>query len=490
MQSYKDVLHILYIAAEADPLVRVGGLGDVAGALPHALRRVEQVNGKKIKIDIRLAIPYYGCISTTEYDVEKVADYTVDSTSGPLDAHVFLIHIQGLAVYLISGTPIKAADPVYSKDFESDAEKFIFFSKACLQLPHEIGWEIDILHANDWHTAVSLHELKKLQEKEKKDTPIRKILSIHNLPFMGTGSENALKHFKISPALNPNLPEWARTLPLTMGMDAADQILTVSPRYAEEIQTSMFGCDLQKYIQMRKSNLKGILNGLDTALWNPATDSHLRQTFTADSLPLRVHNKSNLQQEFDLEVNPDIPVLAYVGRMDRQKGVDLLLEVLRRISTENWQAVILGTGHKDLEEAAQLMQKDFPHKIRVVTRFDSALSHRIYAGSDILLMPSRYEPCGLAQLIAMRYGCIPVASATGGLVNTITPVTTNEDGTGFLFSIEKIDEFYRTLLFALSQFADTPAWQKIQTTAMKKNFSWDRSAQEYANVYSFCVNSQ
>lgn len=489
MLKFPPKLSVLFIAAEAEPFVRVGGLGDVSGALPHALRRICQANGHEAQIDIRLAIPYYGCISTTGVEVEKIADFSVQSTSGPEIAHVFMTHSQGLPVYLIGGDPIHRDSPVYSKDFESDAEKFVFFSLACTQLPAEIGWPIDILHANDWHTAIALHQIKQLHSKKSAYAGIQKILSIHNLPFMGTGSEKALKHYRVKPAVNPNLPVWARSLPLPMGMDAADEILTVSPRYAEEIQTPVFGCDLQEYIKTRKEHLRGIVNGLDTTVWNPQTDTLISQNYSFDSLDKRAENKTALQRELGLPVDSKIPLLTYVGRMDHQKGVDLLLDVLGKIKSVNWQAVILGTGHKDLEEAALLLQQKYPDRVKAITRFDTALSHRIYAGADALAMPSRYEPCGLSQLIAMRYGCIPIVSATGGLVDTVIPVDDKRDGTGFLFKANETSELRNMLRFAASIYADPSAWRKIQISAMKKDYSWDRSAQEYADLYFLCVEN-
>lgn len=476
-------LRVLFISAEAEPFVRVGGLGDVAGALPQALRRIKQANGHDARIDIRLAIPYYSCISTTGYTVEKIADFAVPSASGPVSVSAYLTHIQSLPVYLISGDPILPGAPVYGKDVKADAEKFMFFSMACLQLPEEIGWKIDILHANDWHTAAALHQLKNLQKNGKADPGIHRILSIHNLPFMGAGAEKALKHYNIPAAVNLHLPEWAKTLPLPMGMDAAEKILTVSPRYAEEIQTAEFGCDLQSFIHTRKNDVLGILNGLDTSVWNPQTDPFIKQTFNSTSLSLRSINKQSLQQELNLPCAADIPLLAYVGRMDRQKGVDLLLDALPEIATENWQVVILGTGNQNLEEAASTLEKNFPQRIRVIRRFDSALSHRIYAGADMLLMPSRYEPCGLAQMIAMVNGCLPIASATGGLVNSIEPPSPEKPGTGFLFNFHQPNALIKTLSGALGLYQQQETWSKMQVSAMDMDFSWTLSAQKYADLY-------
>jgi len=480
----RKAINVLYLAAEAEPFARVGGLGDVAGALPPALRAVPIDVDSHYGIDIRLAIPFYNSIRAADYPIEQVAEFDVSSRNGPVHATVYETRLANLPVYLVDGEPIRVVDTVYGKDFEADAEKFIFFSLACVQLAQEIGWQVDIIHANDWHTAAAIHLLKRIRKRDRFFANTKGVISIHNLPFMGTGAGKALKLYQLPPSRNPDMPAWGRSLPLPMGIDAADWILTVSPHYAEEMLTPGFGCDLQDYLKTKADHFSGILNGLDTDLWNPAADKCIKQRFTSESLPERQVNKADLQRELDLPQDEAIPLLAYVGRMENQKGLDLALDALPKLKSQSWQCVILGTGNKVIEADARQMQDAHPENVRVLIKFDIPLSHRVYAGADMLMMPSRYEPCGLAQMIAMRYGCIPVASATGGLVNTIINHTANARGTGFLFDLAVHNGLVKALDKALEVFKKKAAWLAIQKNAMAQDHSWKNSAIEYAAVYN------
>ena len=483
-----EPINILFLSAEAEPFARIGGLGDVAGALPHALRDLRSAGALPF-LDVRLVLPYYGSIKNAEFDVHPVVEFEVPTRKGVVTARVFETWHNDVPVYLIDGDPVIPANPVYSKDFESDAEKFVFFSLASLMLPKEIGWQVDIIHANDWHTAIAIHQLKRLRKKDPFYKCTRGVISIHNLPFMGTGAHKALSLYEIRASRNPEMPDWSRTLPLPMGIDAADWILTVSPHYAQEILTPGFGCDLQDYLKTKLDHLSGILNGLDTELWNPSTDPAIKHAFDVSTLPNRLKNKTALQQELGLPEDPGAPLFAYVGRMELQKGADLILHTLSQHIQENWQVVILGTGKKDLEEGAAQLQVDHPENVRTILKFDGPFSHRIYAGSDMLLMPSRYEPCGLSQMIAMRYGCIPIASATGGLVNSIINHTESEVGTGFLFDLELREGLKKTINWAARIFQNPQEWQEIQKKAMSQDHSWECSALEYAHLYKWLKES-
>ncbi len=483
----RDSIKVLFLTAEAEPFARVGGLGDVAGALPPALRAFDGFAGNRMKLDVRLAIPFYGSIKDADYPTVKIAEFDVPTKKGPVQAEIFETQMDGMPVYLVAGPPIHPADPIYSKDFKADSEKFIFFSLVCLQLPKEIGWQVDILHANDWHTAAAIHQLKRVRKHDPFYAHTKGVISIHNLPFMGTGSSKALSLYRITASRNPAMPPWSRTLPLPMGIDAADWILTVSPHYAQEILTPAFGCDLQDYLKTKLDHLTGILNGLDTERWDPATDKFIEQRFDASTLPSRQVNKTTLQKELNLPENSAAPLLAYVGRMEHQKGVDLILHALSRLKPDGWQCVILGTGNPEIEAGALQLQAAHPEHIQVMTKFDVPLSHRIYAGADMLLMPSRYEPCGLAQMIAMRYGCLPVASATGGLMDTIFNHTADEVGTGFLFDLELREGLTITIHKAFKSYQNQVKWQAIQKNAMAQDHSWKNSALEYAKLYKWLV---
>lgn len=478
--------HVLFIAAEADPFIKIGGLGDVSGSLPLALNR------QYPEIDIRLVIPYYDAIHQKQLQVKEVARFSIPSTTGDINTIVYETNLEDLPVYLIDGEPITINKPVYGTNFEMDAEKFIYFSLACLALPKYLHWSVDILHANDWHTAIAIHALA-LQEKIHPELrKIKKILTLHNLPFMGTGSENALKKFMIPAAKNPRMPVWARTLPLPMGINSADRIIAVSSTYAQEIMTPEFGCDLQNFIISKQKHLIGIVNGIDYKIWDPETDSNCQPKYSINTLEERIENKTRIQKEFSLPKNPSIPLFAFIGRMDRQKGIDLALSAFQKLDKNTkWQAIFLGTGDKTLESEVQALQEKFPDQFRAAIRFDSSLSHRLYAGADILLMPSRYEPCGLSQIIAMRYGCVPVARATGGLKDTIENyVPGNEHATGFLFDGHESEDLLIAINNAISTFSSPEIWKTIQINGMKKDFSWQISAEKYYNTYISLLSSK
>jgi starch synthase len=261
------------------------------------------------------------------------------------------------------------------------------------------------------------------------------VLTVHNLPFMGAGTGKALRSYGLPASRSEKLPQWARHFPLPLGMLVADRITAVSPTYAQEIMTPEFGCGLQDFIQKRADKVSGILNGLDMDAWNPEKDQNIPQPFGIDSLEQRQANKGALLKEFDLDPTGDDPLFILIGRMDAQKGVDLALESFRQLPDRPWKTILLGTGDPLLEAASRELERDFPDRFRAAIRFDAQLARRMYAGADILAMPSRYEPCGLAQMIAMRYGCIPVARATGGLKDTIVDAADEDSATAFSLTL-------------------------------------------------------
>lgn len=478
-----DNLHVLFIASEADPLVKAGGLGDVAGSLPVAIGNLNDQASTTRQVDIRLVIPFYNPIKEKNIKIERVASFYIETTEGPVEAVVFSTWLSGVLTYLISGEPITRSDETYGTDFKSDAEKFIFFSLACLKLPGVINWRCDILHANDWHTAVAIHELKSGGPLETHLQETGTVLTIHNLPFMGTGSEEALAKYFIKPSKNKNLPAWARELPLPMGMAVADQIVAVSPTYAKEIMTPEYGCDLQGFLNTRHAHISGILNGIDTNTWDPATDPVIVSNFDSKTLERRVKNKRAILKEFNFNYQENIPLLVLISRMDRQKGVDIAIEGLKLIKNLPWQAILLGTGDKKLEQACEELEAEMPNKVKAAILFDTSLSRQLYAGADILMMPSRYEPCGLSQMFAMRYGCLPVARATGGLIDTVVDPKLNLDATGFLFSREDPRSFAVALRRVFLTYAQKDSWIQMQRNAMAQDFSWKRSAEQYIRLY-------
>ncbi len=477
-------LRVLYMAAEADPFVKVGGLGDVAGSLPGALRRLPAAGQSHPDVDIRLILPLYPGIRDRFPAIEPLAQVAVSHASGPMIAEAFQLDLDGLIVYLIAGPPISDEGPVYSGDPIIDGNKFIFFSLASLELMRHLKWRPDILHANDWHTAPAVYWIHTNKRKDAFFSKTATILQVHNLPYLGQDTQDAMGAFGLVPARGSTLPHWAQHLPLPLGLLAADRILTVSPGYAEEMLTPEFGSGLDEYLRSQRSRIGGILNGIEPSDWDPATDQDLYEKYSAKDLTRRLENKHALQAELGLALDQNAFLLGMVTRMVHQKGVDMVLEAIPLLNGLNWHCVILGTGERPLEAASRRLQEQFPDRMRAEIRYDGALSRRIYAGSDALLIPSRYEPCGLTQMIAMRYGSVPIARATGGLRDTIPDYSVQKDSTGFLFDGDDGAAVAEAVRRAAQVFGDKRRWRALQRRGMKKDFSWDHSARRYQELYA------
>jgi starch synthase len=478
-----EKINVLFSAVEADPFVKVGGLGDVAYALPYALRNLHPEDINNHEIDIRLVIPCHSFSCDFQDTFTERTVFDVKTAMGDIPTTAYSTEINGLPIYIISSRLIPQDTSVYTSDDYVDGLKFLFFSQATLALVKHLNWQPDIFHVNDWHTAITPYLIDLQKSNGRSEGRMKSVLTIHNLPFLGTGTEEAINDLGIPFSSNSKLPVWARKLPLPIGLSASDKIVAVSPTYANEILTPEFGCGLDKYLSMRKNSLSGIVNGIDTQLWNPATDSEILARYSIHNLYERQNNKHVLQNELKLQLDPDIPLLAFIGRMSHQKGIDLIIDGLRLLKGVPWQAIILGTGEVKLEKQALQLESEFPDNVRTLIKYDSKFSRRIYAGADMLLMPSRYEPCGLAQMIAMRYGCIPIARATGGLKDTISDVSKSLNATGFLFEEESGQALADTILKAVETYKNKPGWHIMQTKAMQKDFSWHQSALKYTRLY-------
>jgi starch synthase len=418
------------------------------------------------------------------YNPEFLFEFEVSTKNGPIQAQAYQLEVNGVHTYLISGSPIGEDFSVYSLDATIDGSKYIFFSLAALEFIKKLDWQPDILHANDWLTATSVYALGFKRPLDPFFKDVRSVLTIHNLPFMGWGTEAAIDSFGLPPSSDPLLPWWVRKLPLPMGLQAADRIVAVSPTYAKEIMTPEYGRGLETFFQARQASIVGILNGIDQENWDPAKDANIPVNFDVTSLEKRGYNKMALANEFALDPDLKIPLLILIARMDQQKGVDLAVQGLAQATQSSWQAILLGTGNPQLEEACRQLERDHPDRIRAAIRFDVPLSRRMLAGADILLLPSRYEPCGLTQMMAMRYGCVPLARATGGLQDTIVDVTSSEEkGTGFLFYPATSVAFVETLQRAFDVFLDKALWKTIQKQGMRRDFSWENSAIQYVKLY-------
>jgi starch synthase len=479
----KAPLNVWFLTAEADPFAKVGGLGDVAGSLPPALRALESETDRRPLLDVRVVLPLHSSVDRARFNLRQVAELEVDRSGTPIAARAYRTEVAGVPFYLIEGEPIPRQGPVYDGSPEVDGPKFVFFSLAALALARSLNWAPQVVHANDWHTAPAVYWLALHGAQDPFYGNAATLLEVHNLPYLGVGTEAALSAYGLPPATYSALPYWAQHMALPLGLLAADHIVTVSPGYAAEILTPEFGSGLEGFLRGRQDTVSGIINGIDEDAWDPGTDASIRANYSPASLPFRAKNKTALQEEVGLPVRSDTLLLSMVTRMVHQKGVDLALEALGWLESDKWQAVILGTGDPELEEGARQLQARFPDQVRAEIRFDPAFSRRVYAGSDAMLIPSRYEPSGLTQMIAMRYGCVPIARATGGLRDTISDYHAGKDGTGFLFEEADPSRMYDTVLRALEVFQDKRRWQGLQRRGMRQDFSWARSAWKYYDLY-------
>ena len=470
-------INILFLAAEADPFVKVGGLADVAGSLPMALRNLPDKATGGMVLDVRLVLPLHQAIRAESATLRPVAEFPVYRRGGSIQARIFEMSFKGMPVYFVSGDPIQAASTVYSSDPAVDREKFAFFSLAALEMTRHIDWRPDILHGNDWHTSLALYALRS-RSADPLLGHLATVLTVHNLPYMGGDGTDVLSAYGLVPPNEPNLPKWALTQPLPLGLWSADAVVPVSPTYAREILTPNFGCGLETYLRSRSDSVTGILNGIDPTAWDPETDKALAECFSVELLSKRVANKTALQKRLGLKEDARAPLFAMIGRIDQQKGVDITLGALRQLMDRSWQFVILGVGDPGLEAQVKALQADYPDRVRAELRFDASLGRLIYGGADLFLMPSRYEPCGLAQMIAMRYGCVPLVRATGGLKDTV-----QEGKTGFLFNEADAGAMLETLQRALGVYVRPEKWNHFQRSGMQEDFSWPRSARQYAMIY-------
>jgi len=483
-------IKVLFAAAELTPMAKVGGLGDVIGALPKNLI--------KHGVDVRIVIPKYGIIKEKKYNLKKITSDTIVPFMGQEEKiniwQSYLPQSQ-VPVYFIENFKYLGQNGIY---FEKDAspggsssecQRFTFFARSLFETFTPINFWPDIIHCHDWHVGTLPFLKKYLAKKNKNLEKIKTLLTIHNLAYQGIYSfSEVLRCLEISekeayetgfiPFEKENINY------LRQAIIHADLINTVSPTYAQEILTPEYGNGLTEDLKKRKNDLYGILNGIDLERFNPEIDPEIVKKYSLKTLANKKINKRYLQEISGLEVNENIPLLGFVGRLAEQKGIDLILEALPELEKENCQLVFLGTGNPDLENSLKETAKKYKGKVSVTIAFDASLAQKIYAGSDIFLMPSRFEPCGLGQMIAMRYGTIPIVRATGGLVDTVQEFEKNKaKGTGFLFSSFLKSAFLSAVKKALSLYSEKKLWQIIMENAMKQDFSWDKSSKEYLKLY-------
>lgn len=484
MADSSKKMQIVFASAECAPFVKTGGLGDVAGSLPAALVRAGA--------EVIVMVPKYATIKD-EYKAQMEHFFDFYVSLGWRNEYCGLEKIEndGVTYMFIDNERYFARD--YPYGFFDDGERFAFFSKAITEsLQHlPAGFECDILHCNDWQTALAPVFLREFYQGLPLYDRVKTVFSIHNVAFQGQFSDTVMEDIlgvAHIPAAASQLRCDACSINYMLGaLRYADAITTVSPTYASEIQTPEFGEGLDGVLRERSHALQGILNGIDVAGFDPATDKRIAANYTVDDRAGKAVCKARLQEELGLEVRDDRPLMVMVTRLTRQKGMDLVMYALDRILAGGVQVAVLGTGDRDYEDGLRYFQGKYPGTMAARIEFDPALSQRMYAAADMFLMPSKFEPCGLSQIIAMRYGTLPIVRETGGLKDTVIPY--NEftgEGTGFSFSNFNGDEMGDAVFRAARLFWDNrDAWNQLVTQAMSQDFSWTRSADKYLDLYFF-----
>ena len=484
MADSSKKMQIVFASAECAPFVKTGGLGDVAGSLPAALVRAGA--------EVIVMVPKYATIKD-EYksQMEHFSDFYVSLGWRNEYCGLEKLEHDGVTYMFIDNERYFARD--YPYGFFDDGERFAFFSKAITEsLQHlPAGFECDILHCNDWQTALAPVFLREFYQGLPLYDRVKTVFSIHNVAFQGQFSDTVMEDIlgvAHIPAAASQLRCDACSINYMLGaLRYADAITTVSPTYANEIQTPEFGEGLDGVLRERSYALQGILNGIDVAGFDPATDKRIAANYTVEDRSGKAVCKAKLQEELGLEVRDDRPLMVMVTRLTRQKGLDLVMYALDRILSGGVQVAVLGTGDRDYEDGLRYFQDKYPGTMAARIEFDPALSQRMYAAADMFLMPSKFEPCGLSQIIAMRYGTLPIVRETGGLKDTVQPY--NEftgEGTGFSFSNFNGDEMGDAVFRAARLFWDNrDAWNQLVTQAMSQDFSWTRSADKYLDLYFF-----
>lgn len=478
-------MKVLFVSAEVDPFAKVGGLADVIGSLPAALRREG--------IDARVVMPNYNFINHEKYGLRPLLAFSLPRPTGTVLVEVFHTVRDGVPIYFVRGWPYFGQEAQVYDGMHYDGPRFIFFAQAVIalldHLREQVGFFPDVVHVNDWHTGLIPFLISQKRPYDPRWRALGAVVGIHNLAYQGDHVGGWLYEQGIpvrdtyeiqSRGLGDNL--------LALSIAYSDVITTVSPRYAIEIQYPYAGYGLDGLIRTRVPDLRGILNGIDVDLWNPATDKHLAVNFDANTLDQRVHNKRALQQESGLPVRDDVPLIGMVSRLVWQKGMDLAFPALRELLwTEDVQFVGLGAGEPEYDHALWRLGQDFPDKVKAYVGYNAAFAQHIYGGCDLFLMPSHYEPCGVGQMLAMRYGALPLVRETGGLADTVANYDDGaaDVGTGFTFQWETADAVLGTLRWATRTYRQRPeAWQRMQRRALERDFSWSASAREYVAAYA------
>lgn len=487
IKSHKRTnVHVLFVTSEAFPLMKTGGLADVSGALPKAIKNLPALNG-----DIKILLPAYRGILAKLTSVKPLVSIQALQQSCTLfsgylpDSNVEVIAIQNDALYDRAGGPYVDEDGI---DWPDNALRFGVLSRIASLLSKSgspLNWQPDLVHCNDWQTGLTPAYMKLVDY-----VAVKSVFSIHNMAYQGNFASDQLallelpaQHFHIN-----GFEYYGRLSFMKAGLFYADHLSTVSPTYAKEIQTEAYGFGLQGLLASRHHQLAGILNGIDTKVWNPSTDAYLINHYSAKNMTGKKAVKKDLQQQLGLTMDATAPLLGIVSRFAYQKGLDLLPSIIPQLIADGCQIAILGCGEKALEDTFTDLQKQFPHRISLTVGYNEPLSHCIMAGADMFIMPSRFEPCGLNQLYGLAYGTPPIVSATGGLadsvINTTPDSLKNGTATGFVLKNVTSASLLGAIQLAVDCWKDKKSWRKLQKKGMKTDVSWSSSANLYLDLYT------
>lgn len=475
-------MKVLYATSECWPFAKTGGLGDVAYALPKAL--------KKEGVDIRVILPKYSTMPN--YLKEKLKEVAVFNVNvGWRNQYCGLLEMEldDVKFYFIDNEYYfkREGELTYLYGYDDDAERYTFFSNAILKVMSIIDFYPDVLNLNDWHTGMVPLLMKEKYSHDQRYKDIKTIYTIHNLQYQGVFSRDVLGDVLDLPYKyleNGDVEYFGGVSFMKSGIVFSDMVTTVSPTYTNEIQTEFYGESLDGLLRHNSYKLRGILNGIDYDLNNPETDKDIFVNFDIKNIDKKVENKLKLQELLGLEVNPDVALIGIVSRLVSQKGLDLISYIMPELMRENLQIVVLGTGEHQYQSMFNYYDSHFPNKVSARITFDSALAQQIYASSDIFLMPSLFEPCGIGQMLAMRYGTIPVVRETGGLKDTVKPYNKyTGEGNGFTFANYNAHEMLYCIKEAVSVYKDKSTWNNLIFSAMKTDSSWKKSAKEYIKAY-------
>ena len=475
-------MKVLFAASEAHPFIKTGGLGDVMGALPQSLT--------ELGVEARVVIPKYKNIKDElKQNLQFIKWFTVPVGWRNQYCGVFQYKYKDVVYYFIDNEYYFNRDGLYG--YYDDGERFAFFNRAVLEFIKEIDWKPDIINCNDWQTGMVPVLLNLEYKNNEFYSNMKTVFSIHNLLFKGSFSPNVLPElfgYDYMPLTNGSVELNGSVSFLKGGINYSDQITTVSNTYAEEIKTQQYGEGLDGLLRCKSDFLKGIVNGIDYEEFDPEKDNLIFKNFTWDSISDKVENKLSLQKELGLPQRAETPMIGLISRLTHQKGCDLIVSIIDRLLQKDIQFVVLGTGDYWYEETFKNLQYRYPDKVSANIKFDNSLAHKIYAATDMFLMPSLFEPCGLGQLIALRYGSIPIVRETGGLKDTISPYNKYTGiGNGFGFKNFNSNELMQIIEYALTIYDDKDAWNNIIRQAMDSDNSWEKSAMQYKLLYEDVV---